>query len=165
MKTVSWAVALHRKSGVIVDTNILLLYFVGIFDKARISTFRRTQTFVPEDFDTLIGFLQSFDKVVTLPNILSEVSNLLGQLEGKLKQACFECFAYGIDLLDEQYLLSNRIVKTSEFVRFGLTDTAIFELARANYLVLTDDFRLSQYLTAKGLAAVNFNHIRVYNWQ
>ena len=48
MKTVSWAVALHRKSGVIVDTNILLLYFVGIFDKARISTFKRASRESPK---------------------------------------------------------------------------------------------------------------------
>jgi rRNA-processing protein FCF1 len=165
MRPVSQLIGLHRKSGVILDTNILLLYFVGTFDKARISTFKRTQTFAPEDFDTLISFLQRFDKIVTLPNILSEVSNLLGQLEGKLKQVCFQYFACRIDLLDEQYLPSNRIAKTSEFVRFGLTDTAILELARANYLVLTDDFELLGYLNAKGLHAINFNHIRVYNWQ
>ena len=161
----SQVTGLHRKSGVILDTNILLLYFVGTFDKTRISTFKRTNTFAPEDFDTLSSFLRSFDKIVTLPNILSEVSNLLGQLKGELKQGCFQYFACGIDLFDEQYLPSNRIAKRSEFVRFGLTDTAILELARANYLVLTDDFELFGYLTAKGLDALNFNHIRVYNWQ
>ena len=38
------------------------------------------------------------------------------------------------------------------------------QLVQGQYLVLTDDFRLSQYLPKIQVDAINFNHIRMYNW-
>ena len=46
------------------------------------------------------------------------------------------------------------------FPRFGLTDTAILRAARREYLVLTDDFRLAQYLGSRNIDVINFNHLR-----
>lgn len=41
----------YRKKGVVVDTNILLLWFVGSVNRSRISQFNRTEKFAPEDYD------------------------------------------------------------------------------------------------------------------
>ena len=43
-------------------------------------------------------------------------------------------------------------------------DTGILRLARGKYLVLTDDFRLSQYLQKMEIDVLNFNHIRPLGW-
>ena len=153
-----------NREGIILDTNILLLYVVGACDKSRISTFKRTQTFAPEDFDTLWRFLQHFRKVATLPNIITEVSNLLDGLTGKVRLACFKLLASAVDSLEEHYMPSSAVSKVSEFGRLGLTDTAILRLAETKYLVLTDDFDLYGCLASKGCLVFNFNHIRVLNW-
>lgn len=42
--------ARYRQKGILVDTNILLLWFVGAVNRDRISQFKRTQKFSPEDF-------------------------------------------------------------------------------------------------------------------
>jgi hypothetical protein len=37
-------------------------------------------------------------------------------------------------------------------------------LVKNRYLLLTDDFRLSQYFASAGGDAINFNHIRTASW-
>lgn len=66
----------YRQKGILIDTNILLLYFVGTVNRARISRFNRTEKFTPEDYDTLIEIINFFPKRVTTPNILTEVNSL-----------------------------------------------------------------------------------------
>jgi len=70
----------YRSRGVLVDTNILLLHFVSDYDRELVPRFKRTATFAVDDYDLLIKLLTRFNSVVTTPNVLSEVSNLAGQL-------------------------------------------------------------------------------------
>lgn len=154
----------YSRVGVIFDTNILLLYFVGTYNQDLIPKFKRTKIFTVEDYNLLVGLLGRVEKIITTPNILTEVSNLSGQLSENLKFDYFEKFATGIALLDEHYLSSDEISRMDEFSKFGLTDAGILHIARGNYLVITDDFRLSQYLQKIGVDALNFNHIRTFNW-
>ena len=39
----------HRSSGVIIDTNVLLLFIVGSFDRSLVGRHKRTVQFVPEE--------------------------------------------------------------------------------------------------------------------
>jgi rRNA-processing protein FCF1 len=151
-----------RREGLLIDSNLLLLLFVGLYDRARIEKFKRTSQFTIEDFQLLLTFIRRFKLVVTTPSILTEVSNLLGQLSGNLKASLYEHFAEAIKSLYEHYTPSHELGSEKTFPVFGLTDTAILEAARDKYLVLTDDFRLSQYLEHKHVAVVNFNHSRSF---
>ncbi len=107
----------------------------------------------------LLGY---FDKIITTPNILTEVSNLSGQLEGNLKLAYFLSMVNIIGELEEQFTASHHLATQVEFAHFGLTDTGIAHLARGQYLVLTDDYRLAAHLLELGVDAINFNHLRTY---
>ncbi len=46
------------------------------------------------------------------------------------------------------------------FSKFGLTDSAIIELVKEKYLVLTDDAILFQYLEKNRIDVINFTHLR-----
>jgi hypothetical protein len=154
----------YRKAGIILDTNILLLHFVGSLNPQIIPAFKRTITFAIEDYYTLQAMLKFTPTVVTTPNILTEVSNLLGQLSDHQKVPCFELFAKGVNLLDERYLISTTIAPMSEFGRFGITDAGLVHLAQS-HLIITEDFRLSNYLETGGAPVLNFNHVRVLKWR
>jgi len=65
----------HRQSGVLVDTNLLLLYFVGLLRPEQITQFKRTSTFSISDFELLSRLLGEFARVLTTPNILTEVNH------------------------------------------------------------------------------------------
>ena len=154
----------YKQAGIVVDTNILLLYFIGALDRDLIPKFKRTRQFTVEDHTILIRILDFFDKVVTTPNILTEVSNLSGQLGEPVRSEYFRKFSSDITLLGEEYAASQDIAHMSEFVRFGLTDTGIIHLTRGKYLVLTDDLPLSLHLQSTGVDVINFNHVRSAYW-
>lgn len=152
----------HRASGVLLDTNLLLLYVVGAHDRDLIPHFKRTASFTAEDFRILTGALDSFGHVLTTPHILTEVSNLAGQFAEPLKQAVFRTFASAIGVLTELQPAAREVSAHTAFPRFGLTDIAILQSGRDKCLVLTDDFRLSQYLAHEKVEVLNFNHLRTY---
>lgn len=154
----------YRQKGVLIDPNILLLLFVGTVNRQRISQFNRTEKFIPEDYDILQRILDYFQKIVTTPNILTEVNSLTNQLGEPERSQCFLIFSQLIPNLNESYIESRTIVNSEKFVKFGLTDCGILNLARDKYLVLTDDFRLANYLQSVGIDAINFNNIRTLGW-
>lgn len=155
---------IYRNKGVLIDTNLLLLYFVGMYDPDRISKFKRTIAFTVEDFEILLWFFNFFQKVVTTPNILTEVNSLSNQLPDDLKPSYYPEFAIRITSLEEHYTESVKLSSQAHFNKFGLTDSGIIDLVQGKYLVLTDDFKLSNYLQTNNIDVINFNHIRTLNW-
>ena len=157
----------YRTAGVLVDTNILLLLFVGSVERRLIERFKRTVSrgFEASDYELLTNFLKLFDdRVVTTPHILTEVSNLAGQL-GSQKQRFFSYFAKGISQLIEHCEPSKNLAQVESFVKFGLTDAAIIDLVKGQFLVLTEDFPLANYLSQQGVDVINFNHLRLASWR
>lgn len=151
----------YRSAGVLVDTNLLVLYFVGAYNPALVGRFRRTaDRFVPEDFGTLASFLENFDRVVTTPHVLTETSNLLGQLGQPAKGVCFTALGQAIPSMHEHRTPATTLTNSAAFLPFGVTDTAIYEAAPSTYLVLTDDLPLYAYLAGQGVDVLNFNHLR-----
>ncbi len=152
----------YRRRGAIIDTNILLLFFVGSFRRDLIGK-GRVRKFSPDDFDLVVGILSYFTPVVTTPNVLTEVNNLVPNGIGP---AYFELFAQGIALLQEEYTPSQQITANPAFHIVGLTDAGIIEAARkGGYLVVTDDWTLRQFLGHAGVDALNFEELRFQNWK
>jgi rRNA-processing protein FCF1 len=150
----------YRSDGVLVDTNILLLFLVGLFDRTQIIRFKRTRAYSVEDYDLLAGLLSRFDRIVTTPHILSEVNSLARQLGEPARTSLFKFFATRIGLLTEEYVASAQAAGIAQFPRLGLTDSGIICLVKDKYLVLTDDFELFGHLEKAGIDVVNFNHLR-----
>ncbi|MEH2366056.1 PIN domain-containing protein [Nostoc sp.] len=157
----------YCQKGVLIDTNIRLLFLARSFNQERITKFNRTQQFIPEDYELLLAFIARFQKLVTTPNILTEVNSLANQLGEPERSQCFAIFAQfvkNVALLDEYYVNSLDAVNTEKFIKFGLTDSGILTLSKGKYLVLTDDFKLASYLQSVEIDVINFNNIRVFNW-
>jgi hypothetical protein len=155
--------AAYHNRGLLIDSNLLLLFFVGLHDRKWIEKFKRTAQFTVEDFELLVAFIGRFKEIVTTPSILTEVSNLLGQLPDRLKYSFRQHFAYGLKSLHEHYAPSRELGNEKGFPKFGLADMAILQAASGKYLVLTDDFPLAQYLETQKIDVINFNHLRSFN--
>ncbi|MDY6804470.1 MAG: PIN domain-containing protein [Cyanobacteriota bacterium] len=154
--------ARYCQKGILVDTNILLLLFVGTVNRKRISLFKRTQQFVSEDYDLLSNILSKFVAVVTTPNILTEVNSLINQLGEPERSQCLQLLAKTIEEegLSEFYVESRLVAQESNISKYGLTDSGIVHLAKNKYLVLTDDFKLANYLNKSEIDVINFNNLR-----
>jgi len=149
----------YKNKGAIIDTPLLLLYFIGKYDINRIKTFKRTEIYSEEEF-YIIGnlILGHFSKILTTPNILTEISNLSGQLPEKLK--FYEKLKTEINILDEKYFPSKTLCENEKFSEFGLTDISIKFLANKEYLIITDDLPFVNFLENKKIPVINWNHIK-----
>jgi hypothetical protein len=155
---------IYGRRGAVVDANLLLLLFLGSYDRKQISSNKRLAMFTEDDFDLLTRVLKQFSQIVTTPNILTEVSNLSGAVPDARRGAYFTWFASSLAVLQEEYV-SSRTALGNRWARFGLTDAGIAEIAKNRYLVLTDDFRLSRSLEGGEIDTINFNHLREGFWQ
>lgn len=152
----------YKNRGALVDTNILLLFFVGKYDSSQIGRFKRTKAFTIDDFSIILKIFNFFSRIVTTPNILTEVSNLSGQFGEPMRSEYFGSIEPSIEVLHEEYLPSTLACSDPYFVKCGLTDAAIAALAYKKYLVITDDFKLANLLPARGVDVLNFNHLRTH---
>jgi hypothetical protein len=154
----------HRGSGLLVDTNLLLLYLIGRTNKNRILNFKRTQAYTIDDFDLLNRFMAEFKVLITPPHVLTEVSNL-GDLQRQEREVFRSCFVQIVEQSREHYDERLSAVQETCFRRLGLTDAAIAALASQGFLFLTDDLDLYLTLVEQRVDAINFNHLRPLNWK
>jgi hypothetical protein len=146
---------------VLVDSNVLLLYLIGKCDTRIIARFTRTQKYTVEDFELLSKILDRiFKKVVTTPNILTEVSNLATKLSESERRAFFAKMQTYIAVLDERYVSSRSASGDHNYLGLGLTDAAVLTLC-PEALVLTDDLPLYSVIAKRGRDVLNFTHLRV----
>lgn len=156
----------YSHKGIIVDTNILLLYIIGKYDKNFIESFKRTQKYVKDDFELLKAFISKFKVIIITPNVLTEVHNLANQSGEKRMVEINAVFKDCVNsILNEKYVDSKKIINDTLFGKLELTDVSIEIIAREGYLVLTDDFKMSQVLNSKKIDALNFNHLRYESWK
>lgn len=150
----------YKQSGALLDTALGLVYAVGRLDRNLVGRHKRTKEFTPTEFDALALLLSRFERIVTTPNVLTEVSNLIAFGEsGERRTGLFQSLGGLIPLMMENYMPSMQCSAHIEFPRLGLTDIAIAQVA-APYLVFTTDLDLYVHLQAVGVSAVNFNHLR-----
>jgi hypothetical protein len=151
----------HRNRAVLLDTNLFLLLVIGDVDRRQVERWSRTRSYRADDYDVLDRVVRFFEgKIVTTPNVLTEVSNLAAKdlKDGAMKSRFFERLAELISALDEQYVESRLPAGMPNFPVFGLTDLGILRLAKDGaHLVLTDDGRLADYLGRQGVDVLTFS--------
>ncbi len=153
------------RKGVLIDTNLLLLYVIGSFDLSIIATqrFKRTDRFTVEDFDLLQRLVSYCGKAVTTTHVLTEVSNLAGQLPGKTKLDCFGSFEPSLLGFEEVAMESVPLLSNKSFPYLGLTDTALASVA-SEFLIVTADLRFEREMNRLGINILNINHLRAHLW-
>lgn len=156
----------YRRSGVLIDTNLLLVYFIGLYDSATgyelVNTFKYTKgDYRSEDFDALLAFLQGFRTVVTTPHILAEVSNsITGALTDPARYLCLGLIQQTIPSFQEHHVPATDLIGEALFRTYGVADIGILRTAAGRYLVLTDDYRLSGYLNSIAIDTISLPEIK-----
>ena len=69
-------IARYSRKGILIDTNILLLYFIGSFDPGLISSFKRTARFSVEDYETLLILVSTtvVDEYIELHVVCNDIA-------------------------------------------------------------------------------------------
>jgi len=153
---------IQSKAGLVIDTNLLLLYLIGSYDPKRIDSFKRTRgIYSVDDFYLLEHIIRQFGGFSTTPNILTEVSNFVDR-EHYDDVPMLTVLRDKVIYKQEHYIESKTVLSSQDetFVKFGVSDTVLYYLAQANYTILTVDVPLWSFLENKRLPTLNFNHLR-----
>jgi rRNA-processing protein FCF1 len=145
----------YRERGILIDTNLLLLFVIGSLDPSLIPKIARTANYTFNDFQIVSKFVDFFSTKVTTPHVLTETSNLIGH-RINVRTALHSY----IFLAEEKYERSLALAADERFASFGLADMAVIECARNNHLVFTDDRPLFGLLQSNGLPSVDLATLR-----
>ncbi len=155
-----YAVQNYVGRNLILDSNLLLLLWCAQLDRKLVDTFKRLNGFALPDVQLLEQLLPLFRSIHTTPHVLTEVSNLANSLPDWRKQDWAQFFSGKVLTLHEKWIQADVIVKDNkEAMPLGLTDAALVNLS-GSYVILTADRKLAVEIEKRGLAVINFNHIR-----
>lgn len=153
-----------RGQTVFLDTNLLVVLLVGAMDVDQVERFKRTRAYSRDDYALLADFVGGFERMLATPNVLTETSNLLGQLSEPMRRRALVALGTLTGVCAEAYYPSTELVRDPYFPVLGLSDTSIIRAGDTDLTVLTDDLQLYLRLSALGIEAVNFNHLRSGSW-
>ncbi len=144
----------------LVDSNLLVLYIVGSVNIKRITGFKRTAKYLPADYRLLTDVMGQFHEICTVPQVMTEVSNLT-DMDGREKVLARAALRQIIARTVESPVPSGVAAEHALFLPLGIADAAIASAAKEmDCLVLTDDLPLYVRLIASGLPAINYTHLR-----
>jgi predicted nucleic acid-binding protein len=155
----------EHNTGLLIDTNLLVLFAVGSVNRGRIENFKRTRQYTIRDFELLLQVLERGEPLYTVAHVLAEVSNLT-DLSGAERPRIRQLLKQTISLFTEAKMTSAQAAEDSFYEGLGLVDAAIAAVAREHRCtVLTDDLDLYLMLQRDKLEAVNFTHLRARIWE
>jgi rRNA-processing protein FCF1 len=146
--------------GLLVDTNLLVLFVVGSVGRDRIPQFKRTRKYSIADYELLIRILEQFKRLYTVAHVMAEVSNLT-DLSGSERLQARHILKEALSVLEEKNVPSIRASEHETYQDLGLVDAAIASVARDHACaVLTDDVDLYLSLSRVAVPVVNFAHMQ-----
>jgi hypothetical protein len=150
---------------IVLDANLLVLFVVGATSKDYVARHKRLRAYTAADYDLLRRVIEGASDVLTTPNALTEASNLIAHIADPARSEIRETLQRLTFNLQEAYVPSAIAARRVEFVRLGLADAAMLELAGEQRVVLTADFDLYLAVLGGGGDAINFNHLREHGMQ
>jgi hypothetical protein len=117
--------------------------------------YKKLAGYTRDDFHLLSRLKGLFRELVTTPHVLTEVSNLIGDLpEGNQKKDCFHRLPKALDAIEEIDLPSKPLFARPEYPYLGLTDAGLAALS-SRFLVVSTDGRMCKRLSDAKLDALN----------
>ena len=147
----------------LLDTNLFLLWLVGLRDVSYISRHKRTKHFSLGDFENLNEFLAQTQKVTTTSQVLVEVSNLLAQTDAEKRLELGLTFQTVLKDVLEHHQAALVLAQDQQFTRLGLTDAGLLHSSLKDYTLLTTDTPLHSTACELGHSCIHFNEIREFS--
>ncbi len=150
----------HGKQGVFLDTNLLVMFLIGTYDKTLVPRFKRTSMYTTEDFEWLDTYVSRFSKIIVTPQVMAEAWNFVEKL-GKEIEQFLNVVLPKLFLFDEEYVDKDTVLQAKGFCYVGVTDMSVIQAGvNLKCLVITDDLRAFSYFCQFGVTTININHLR-----
>jgi len=158
-------------NSLLIDTNLMILYVVGITNINQITKHKRTHSrlYTPEDFHLLVNIMRRFDRYWVTSHVLAETSNLLRQTHNELSSQLTSNLVNIVDsnFKESHYDSSELNLETNraDTALFGVTDSGILLKLNSVNNLITDDVPLS-VAAERDYAnkVIRFSHERSQSW-
>jgi len=152
----------HFRKGLLLDTNLMVVLLLGLVNKRFIGTKKAAAKYNIKDFYFLQKISEKFDKRVTTPHILTEVSNIASLTKTRDNRA----FMLVSQAIAESYFEIHHTFKEltgyDHYSKLGLTDTGIVKLVEENnYYVMTNDLPLANIIRSLGKECLYYDELKI----
>jgi predicted nucleic acid-binding protein len=141
---------------VIIDTNIFILFLAGQINENKIKNYTRNSLYTREDYYFLLNILSNYDRIITSPNILTEVDNILNRITGEDKYKYLILVKTVYKQTMEKYIKTETISQNWYFDVLGITDSAILMMAKESELLISADSSLCDYAKSLNIKTFDF---------
>ncbi|MDR2028756.1 MAG: hypothetical protein LBP93_04375 [Treponema sp.] len=141
---------------VTIDTNIFILFLAGQINENRIKNYTRNSLYTREDYYFLLNVLSNYDRIITSPNILTEVDNILNRITGDDKYKYLILVKTIYKQTIEKYIRTEIISQNLFFDTLGITDSAILMMAKESELLISGDSSLCDYAKSLNIKTFDF---------
>ena len=141
---------------VIIDTNIFILFLVGQINENRIKNYMRNSLYTKEDYYFLLSVLADYDRIITSPNILTEVDNILNRIGGEDKYKYLVLAKTMYKQTIEKYIKTEKITQNWYFDSLGITDSSILMMAKDCELLISGDSSLCDHAKSLNIKTFDF---------
>ncbi len=100
----------------------------------------------------LLSIIEKIENLVVLPNVWTEVDNLLNKFSGERKLLYLDTIKDAIKVIPEKYLPTLDTITEYAFIELGITDTLLLICSAQYRFLITSDSRLSDYAIANNVA-------------
>ncbi len=145
---------------IIIDSNSLIVLLLGLINPSLINKHSKTSIYNEEDYHTLVEVIKDIKSLIVLPNIWTEVDNLLNKFTGGYKDLYVQKIIQTIKETSEEYIESQSVENNYAFYDLGLTDTLILEYAKNCEMLITSDSQLSDYARANGVTVFDLKELK-----
>ncbi len=151
----------YRGTGVMLDTNLLVMYLIGVYDKELVPQFKRTEKYSVDDFEFLEFYVGQFDKLIVTPHVLAETWNFIEKIPKHQFDDFLSKVVPHIEVFEEEYVNKKTLLSSKGFSHIGITDMAVIQAAKSKKcFVITDDLRAYAHFFENGVETININHLR-----
>jgi predicted nucleic acid-binding protein len=141
---------------VIIDTNIFILFLAGQINENKIKNYTRNSLYTTEDYYLLLNILSHYDRIITSPNILTEVDNILNRITGEDKYKYLTLVKAIYKQTIEKYIKTEVVSQNWFFDTLGITDAAILMMAKESELLISGDSSLCDYAKSLNIKTFDF---------
>ena len=145
-------------AAIAIDTNLTVLFCIGTWSRSKVGEHKRVANYSIGDFDRLRTIVAGYDRIVSMPTILSQVSDLLN-ISGRRSQSSelARIFATLItESVEERFIASSILVASPNFTQFGLADTNLLLAVTDGVTLHSTDQSLVNFALSEGKSAELF---------
>ena len=140
---------------VFVDSNAFVVLIIGLMDPHWLKDHKTTSIYEEQDFNNLKNAIGTFENILTTPNVLTEVDNLLNSFSGHQKHPYIKAITDIVRITSERLVSSLDVIDYYYFRDLGLTDSIILHLRPEYELLVTADSGLSDHALSLGIPVLD----------